>query len=170
MSKREDDAVSTPIAIAPAPPIWEMAHMNGSSIFIRHETANAAGTKIDCVFGPFLFGSAAEAQTYDTTHGPYHLLRPMSGQQVRLQQVRAEWAVDAVAGGSFGTIVTPDCVVIGDLLLPLTHKGATIADQSLVAQGGEATWEYLARILGPVGLRFLSAQFIRQMANPGLPN
>lgn len=158
---------------SPQPPIWELAHPNGASIFIRHDAVSPDGSRASFTFGPFLFTSFDEARGYDTTCGPYHLLRPLSGQQVRLQQVRTEWATSATAGGAFcepSNAVNPDCIVVGDLLLPLTHQGALIADQSLAAKGTPGYWSYILNQIGIPGLRYLCAQIIRLLVNPGLPH
>ena len=104
--------------------IWELAHPDGTSIFVRH-SLDAAGIK-SVVFGPFVFITAETLQQYQGTHGPMNLLRALEGKDIRAQQISLDWVTNSARTG-FGDI-QPDIIVIGELLIPLTTNGSNFAD------------------------------------------
>ena len=149
--------------------IWELAHLDGSSIFVRHAITD---TDVTYVFGPFLFLTKDEIEQCDGTDGPHNLLRAMEGSKVRAQQVSLKWVVEN-ARKAFKPVDT-DCIVLGDLLIPFSESGAVLADTSINqekkadSKDWESPWMALCDQWGVLGLRVMNANLIEQMATPGM--
>lgn len=118
--------------------VWELAHRDGTSIFIRHtangpETvdmnANTSPEEEGVTFGPFLFSDYEQIKSLQgTMGGPHNLLATIPVKTFRAQQVSLDWIVDH-AEVQFGPVQS-DCIVLGDMLLPLSEAGAVVADDA----------------------------------------
>lgn len=153
--------------------MWELAHPDGSSIFVRHTLDPKRKKAI--VFGPFLFFNTESLQACEGTHGPLNLLRSLNGHDIRAQQVGLSWVIEHTRKGFVPA--NTDCLVLGDMLIPLTHEGALVADTRINSQAEieddeekMTPWTSRSELWGKVAMRVFNASLIEQMVNPGRPH
>lgn len=153
--------------------LWELAHPDGSSIFVRHaltEDMNSA-----TIFGPFLFLSQEDMQKAHKTQGPMNLLRAMGNTPVRGQQISLPWVIEHTSNGFINVTRHSDCIVVGSegMLIPLTRHGAILADTRLNGDQQRppanwiTPWTQAAEHWGPNAFRLIIAAFIRALVEPG---
>jgi len=156
--------------------LWELAHPDGSSIFVRH--ALTEDMEVATIFGPFLFLSQEDMQKVNKTSGPMNLLRAMGNIPLRGQQISLPWVVEHTTNGFASITKWSDCIVLGSegMLVPLTRNGAILADTRLNGEQQRppaewiTPWTNMAEHWGPAAFRLLIAAFIQALAGPGLPN
>lgn len=148
--------------------VWELAHSDGSSIFINY-TVKESGVKY--TFGPFLFFTEEQVVEQQGTLGPRNLLKSMVGHQIVAQKVALHWVLKHARTG-FEPLGT-DCIIIGDMLVPCSTVGAQLADASVNEDKGlsgeerESPWTSLCESFGVGTMRQVNSQMIEQMASPG---
>ncbi len=154
--------------------LWELAHPDGSSIFVRH--ASSEDMETATIFGPFLFLTQEDMQKAHKTSGPMNLLRAMGNIPVRGQQISLPWIVEHTSNGFANVTRHSDCIVIGSegMLVPLTRNGAVFADTRLNGEQrpnpATTPWTDAAEHWGPNAFRLIIAAFIQALAEPGEPN
>jgi len=148
------------------PSLWELSHPDGSSIFVKQALDTEASSGL--VFGPFLFLSAESLAEFQGTHGPMGLLRPLNGALMRAQQVGLAWVVESAREGFEPD--NPDCIVLGDVLIPMTATGAIVADIYInkEQEHGEPSfpWTSIIETHGESLMRFLNAGLVEKMVLP----
>ncbi len=158
--------------------LWELTHINGSSIFVNHSSAQDMRNPM--TFGPFLFPSIEDLRKTQGTQGPMRLLRALNGAPVGVQEVALPWIIENTARGFSGGPESglSDCIVFGSggLLLPLSPDGAVFADARLNDKAGNDSldwvrpWSRLDDYWGPALMRTLAAKFMENLVDPGEPN
>ena len=148
--------------------VWELAHPDGSSIFIKH---SITGSEVAYIFGPFLFTTQKELIRQEGTTGPRNLLRALVDGTIG-QQVSLEWVLEHARTG-FDPLGT-DCIVLGDMLIPCSKNGAVLADASLnhdlnsPDEDWITPWTNMVDHWGVPAMRIINANLINQMVTPGL--
>ena len=135
--------------------VWELAHPDGSSIFVRHTEESEE----HIVFGPFLFTTLEELEASEGSLGPHDLLTALSGKNILAQQISKVWVVEH-AMLAFDPIMS-DCVVVGEQLIPLSEKGARYTDN--LDQNSDRPWQSLLETYGEEGSRVMVAQMVGLM-------
>jgi len=163
-----------------APPsIWELAHPDGSSIFVQHATKGGDGENdAKFTFGPFFFLSFDDLQRHQGTDGPHHLMRVLSTTEMIAQQVSLDWVIEH-ASNAFEPLGT-DCIVVGEMLVPFSEAGAILADTSINNTRGADTddegydwitpWTDMCEEWGVRAMRLMNADIIAKLASPTIPN
>jgi hypothetical protein len=155
-------------------PVWELAHPDGSSIFVRH----SFGLEVQrenppqMLFGPFLFLSEEAIMAQQGTNGPHNLLRPLGPRQMRSQKVSLDW-VKGQLQTCFAP-ANPDCIVLEDLLIPMSINGAILADVGLNRDNPKDEWinpwTTMSEHWGGDAMRIINAELVVKMLDPGIPN
>lgn len=154
------------------PVLWELAHPDGSSIFVR-QPLDTEGKRA-LIFGPFLFLDAESLRTTEGTQGPMGLLQSLTSKRTQAQQVNLNWVLKQTRNGFKKT--KPDCIVLGDILLPISENGATFADAHINTELQNSPidwifpWTDVAEGFGPFALRLYTARFIEKIALPENPS
>lgn len=151
--------------------VWELAHGDGTSIFVRHtangpETVPANGdedVEEGVTFGPFLYADYSKlAQLQGSVGGPLNLLATVGRKTFRAQQISVDWVID-LAEVKFGAVQT-DCVVLDEVLFPLTLKGARVADD--YDKNRTTSWTELGEELGEDMLHSLVIDMMNDLLDP----
>jgi len=138
--------------------VWELAHEDGASIFVQHKGEGECRDKL-LILGPFLFTTLEELEESEGTLGPYDLLSALDGKDILAQQISKTWVVEH-ALAQFDPIMS-DVVIIGELLIPLTLKGATFADE--IDGPEDHPWQGLVNTYGEDIHRLVIANLVSQM-------
>lgn len=152
--------------------LWELAHPDGSSIFVRQPLDTEGNRSL--IFGPFLFLDADSLRATEGTLGPMGLLKALKSKRTQAQQVNLNWVLKQTRSGFKKT--KPDCIVLGDILLPLSENGATFADAQVNTELQNAPvdwifpWTDLAEGFGTFALRLYTARFIEKISIPETPS
>ena len=145
--------------------IWELAHEDGSSIFIQQADKTPFKTLGTITFGPFLFPSEDMIEFLKDAGGPRSLLESIPGRTYKSQPISLGWVLEHSLT-QFDPVQS-DAVVVGDFLLPLSHKGAILADSFAWQHDKrrDAPWQQLAGRYGEDTLRIISANIVRGLCD-----
>jgi len=148
--------------------LWELSFLNGNSIFVDHSYEDENIPKMR--YGPFLFVNQDDLMRFQNTHGPHNLLRPMASEKIRAQKVSTQWVREHMLT-AFEPYNT-DCIVLGEMLIPMTERGAKLIDARLELEEGmdTRTWQTLCEMWGEPAMRTMNVGLVTTMMKPGLPN
>lgn len=151
----------------PEATIWELAHPDGSSVFVQHTLKD--GSSATFTFGPFFFFSLEDLQRSRESNGPHNLMRALADAELAAQEVPLDWVVEN-ASRAFHPIRT-DCIVVGGVLIPFSLSGAALADAALSLGAEEepvdkpAPWTGMCSHWGVEAMRFINAGLIAQLGD-----